>query len=86
MLRFRFDDFRITPAWVYREEWGRKVLVPHVQLMYNGQLAWHGSSLSVAYHLQQCRKFLGSPPWRDAISLEIRCVGVDGEYLRYAVC
>ena len=86
MMRFRFDDYAIKTAVVYRAEWGRQVLVPHVTLYFNGGVAWSGASLSVAHHLQQCRKFLGSPPWRDAISLEIRCVGVDGEYLRYAVC
>lgn len=86
MQRFRFDDFTVSSAWVYRDEFKRKVLVPHVKLFYNGSLAWSGASIAVAHHLRQCRRFLGPTPWREAVSLEIRCVGVDGEYLRYAVC
>ena len=84
-MRFKIDDYTISHRWVSSVEHRRQVLVPYVTTYFNGGKSWSGASWSLAYHLHRCREQFGETPWREALDIELRCVSVDGAYLKFSI-
>lgn len=85
-MRLKVDDYTVKHTIVQRDEFGGASLVPLITLHYNGGVVWQGASWSVAHYMKTAVRRLGSCPWRESLDIEIRLVGVDGDYRRYTVC